>query len=82
MVPTVSTTASFRQVKREKRGGEQLSGDRLHECESCNKKFARKAHLQRHEKAHSDFRPFVCTICEQKFKASYELCVLPAVLVY
>lgn len=41
---------------------------RVYECESCNKKFARKAHLQRHEKAHSDFRPFVCTICEQKFK--------------
>jgi len=42
--------------------------DKMYECESCQKKFARKAHLQRHEKAHSDFRPFVCTICEQKFK--------------
>lgn len=42
--------------------------DKLYECDSCQKKFARKAHLQRHEKAHSDFRPFVCTICEQKFK--------------
>ena len=56
-------------MKREKRGGEQVCGDRLYECESCNKKFARKAHLQRHEKAHLDFRPYVCTICEQKFKA-------------
>ena len=49
------------KVKREKL-------DKMYECESCQKKFARKAHLQRHEKAHSDFRPFVCIICEQKFK--------------
>jgi transposase-like protein len=69
--PTSARNLPFlKQVKREKRGGEQLSGDRMYECESCNKKFARKAHLQRHEKAHSDFRPFVCTICEQKFKVS------------
>jgi len=49
------------KIKREK-------FDKMFECDSCDKKFARKAHLQRHEKAHSDFRPFVCTICEQKFK--------------
>lgn len=49
------------KIKREKL-------DKMYECDSCQKKFARKAHLQRHEKAHSDFRPFVCTICEQKFK--------------
>jgi len=49
-------------------GGSGSSEPRFYECESCNKRFARKAPLQRHEKAHSDFRPFVCTICEQKFK--------------
>ena len=42
--------------------------DKAYECEACQKKFARKSHLQRHEKVHSDFRPFVCSICEQKFK--------------
>lgn len=49
-------------------GGKRERLEKAYECEACQKKFARKAHLQRHEKAHSDFRPFVCSICEQKFK--------------
>ena len=40
----------------------------IHQCDKCTKSFDKKHLLLRHEKEHLDFRPYVCNICDQKFK--------------
>jgi uncharacterized Zn-finger protein len=37
------------------------------ECYHCQRKFTRKAHLQRHMSMHTGEKPYQCTFCERKF---------------
>lgn len=35
----------------------------LHGCRVCGEKFANKIYLKRHQRRHSDFRPYACSAC-------------------
>ncbi|KAK1851232.1 C2H2 type zinc finger domain protein [Colletotrichum chrysophilum] len=37
------------------------------ECSFCRRRFTKKEHLKRHERAHTGSRPFKCTICDRCF---------------
>ncbi|KAK1657457.1 hypothetical protein BDP55DRAFT_721395 [Colletotrichum godetiae] len=37
------------------------------ECTYCNRKFTKKEHLKRHERAHTGAKPFKCAICQRSF---------------
>ena len=41
--------------------------DRSHQCKFCHKRFARSDECKRHERIHTDTRPFACTYCDRKF---------------
>ncbi|KAL0930160.1 C2H2 type zinc finger domain protein [Colletotrichum truncatum] len=37
------------------------------ECGYCRRRFTKKEHLKRHERAHTGAKPFKCAICERSF---------------
>jgi len=41
--------------------------DRTHQCKYCPKRFARADECKRHERIHTDTRPFACTYCPRRF---------------
>ncbi|CAG5079804.1 Oidioi.mRNA.OKI2018_I69.PAR.g9377.t1.cds [Oikopleura dioica] len=41
--------------------------DRSHQCKFCHKRFARSDECKRHERIHTDTRPFACTYCDRRF---------------
>ena len=41
--------------------------DRTHQCKYCPKRFARADECKRHERIHTDTRPFSCTYCPRAF---------------
>lgn len=41
--------------------------DRVHQCKYCYKRFARADECKRHERIHTDTRPFCCTYCPRRF---------------
>ena len=51
------------------------TGEKSYVCSICDKKFARKDTLQRHQATHSDERKFKCDICpdDRSFKTKDEL---------
>ena len=57
------TTFVARGVKR-KRG---------HECDVCEKVFAKPSDLARHMRTHTNERPYECDVCEMKFRQSSDL---------
>ncbi|VUZ56885.1 unnamed protein product [Hymenolepis diminuta] len=42
-------------------------------AEGCEKRFARVDELKRHQRTHSDFRPYTCNICDKGFTRSDHL---------
>ncbi|KAA8902270.1 hypothetical protein FN846DRAFT_756576, partial [Sphaerosporella brunnea] len=40
---------------------------------SCNARFKRQEHLRRHERTHTDERPFSCEVCGRKFSRTDNL---------
>jgi len=42
--------------------------DLVYKCDKCTKSFDKRLLFLRHEKEHLDFRPYVCSVCDQKFK--------------
>ena len=40
---------------------------RRHVCKECHESFSRSEHLQRHERSHTNEKPFACTTCERAF---------------
>lgn len=40
---------------------------RLYVCNTCTRAFARQEHLKRHERSHTQEKPFVCGVCERLF---------------
>ena len=51
------------------------NGEKPYVCCICDKRFAQKNYLQRHQETHSDERKFKCTICpdERSFKTKNQL---------
>ncbi|CBY10723.1 unnamed protein product [Oikopleura dioica] len=41
--------------------------ERSHQCKFCHKRFARSDECKRHERIHTDTRPFSCTYCDRRF---------------
>ena len=37
--------------------------DKSYKCGTCDKTFKRKAHMQRHEKVHTNEKSFQCEFC-------------------
>jgi len=44
------------------------TGEKLHKCEMCDKKFSQKATLNRHMLSHTNQRNFTCEGCNKSFK--------------
>nr|CDS27254.1 early growth response protein 3 [Hymenolepis microstoma] len=42
-------------------------------AEGCEKRFARVDELKRHQRTHSDFRPYTCNVCDKGFTRSDHL---------
>lgn len=40
---------------------------KANQCKDCHRQFRRKQDLKRHERIHSNLRPFVCVYCNQTF---------------
>jgi hypothetical protein len=51
------------------------SDDKPHVCGigACNARFKRQEHLRRHERTHTDERPFSCEVCGRKFSRTDNL---------
>jgi uncharacterized Zn-finger protein len=51
------------------------SDDKPHICGigACNARFKRQEHLRRHERTHTDERPFSCEVCGRKFSRTDNL---------
>ena len=49
--------------------------EKLFACQVCDKKFAQKSTLVRHQTTHSDVRSFKCSVCPEGrfYKSKYEL---------
>jgi len=43
------------------------TGENLHECEVCNKKFPSKDGLAGHMRSHNGEKPYECEVCKKKF---------------
>ena len=46
------------------------SKDRKYACKYCDKKFAQKTSVARHERSHTGEKPYGCQYCEKKFTQS------------
>ncbi|KAF8251509.1 hypothetical protein K440DRAFT_463229, partial [Wilcoxina mikolae CBS 423.85] len=40
---------------------------------TCDMRFKRQEHLRRHERTHTDERPFVCDVCGKRFSRTDNL---------
>ena len=51
------------------------TGEKPYKCSTCDKRFARKSTLKRHQTSHSDEKNFKCNICpdERYFKNKDQL---------
>ncbi|KAM8952610.1 uncharacterized protein RCH25_043343 [Pelodytes ibericus] len=43
------------------------SGEKLHPCEVCGKRFSNNSHLARHLKVHTGEKPYPCNVCGKMF---------------
>lgn len=43
------------------------SGERNFECQTCNRRFARKQNLRNHIRTHSGAKPYKCNVCPSSF---------------
>ena len=41
-----------------------------YKCKTCNKEFSKLEYVKRHEKIHSEVKPFKCDTCSQSFRES------------
>ncbi|XP_058868392.1 zinc finger protein 3-like [Acipenser ruthenus] len=49
------------------------TGQKLHFCADCGKKFSTSTDLKRHRRIHTGERPYSCTDCGKSFKTSADL---------
>lgn len=66
----------YRGVARPKRTASPGAGRsfrRLHKCATCSRIFSQAYLLKRHERTHTNCRPFVCKLCGAGFSQSYQL---------
>ncbi|KAG5448361.1 hypothetical protein CSKR_107070 [Clonorchis sinensis] len=70
---TVPVTRRDRWRKRRKKSTTSSSLQRLFRCSTCHMEFSRRASLTRHERTHTNYRPYVCAQCKACFTQSYAL---------
>ncbi|XP_029341231.1 zinc finger protein 525-like [Acyrthosiphon pisum] len=49
------------------------TGQNLHNCDICNKKYCLKSTLTYHKRTHTGVKPYKCDICDSKFSQSSTL---------
>jgi len=62
--PKIEFMAPKTKTKTRKRG----DGKQVHVCRFCNKEYACRSMVERHERKHTGERPYSCKFCGQKFK--------------
>ena len=50
-----------------------VHGEKKFACRTCDKAFIRKAHLEAHERIHSNIRPYKCTDCNKTYRYDGQL---------
>ncbi|KAI9272015.1 hypothetical protein BY458DRAFT_509229 [Sporodiniella umbellata] len=67
-----SASSSTVSIKDEERTDTSLldSAKKIHSCEYCHRKFARKYDVKRHSRIHTGKKPYVCFCCHKSFSRS------------